>query len=98
LHALGLVLRLQLPDCRSPRDKAQRADAIVLRLRQAFNASIAPVGPEDPPSELLLAAVAVARHKAEARETLQHIADALAAHPEARLAAPPHWTDLRLKA
>jgi uncharacterized protein YlxP (DUF503 family) len=95
---MSVVVKLALPDCRSAREKQALGERMVGRLREGFNAGVAVVGPAEPPGELVLAAVAVARQPREARDTLERILAALEAHPGAELAAPPAWGTYRPRA
>jgi len=83
------VLRIELRfgDCRTVRQKRRRLRAIIAKLRRHFNVSLAEVEREDSATETVLGAVTVARNRREAREELDHVADALAGYPHAEVVA-----------
>ena len=80
-----LRLELQLGKCESLREKRRRIQAITTKLHQHFNVSSAEDGRIDDPSHATLVFAVVSRTRRETRETLERIADAVAAYPRAEL-------------
>lgn len=80
-----LRLELRVGPCDSSREKKRRIQAILTKLRQHFNISIAEDGRSDDPTLATLVVAVVGRTRREARETLDRVADALAAYPRAEL-------------
>ncbi len=73
------------------RSKRQTVRAILDKIHRHFNVSVAEVDGEPPVGELLgFAAVATSRR--DAREVLDRVADAVAAHPRAEV-LQVDWTD-----
>ena len=77
-----LRLDLRLGHCDSLREKRRRMRAITGRLHRHFNVALADDDRDDPAHGLLVVAT-VGRNRREARETLERVADAIAAHPRA---------------
>ncbi len=94
MHVATVLLRLRLDDCSTPRQRRRAFDAITEKLRRHFNVSLAEVSPGRSPDEGILAAAAVGRSRREAREVLERVADAVAAHPHAALVEPAVIADL----
>jgi uncharacterized protein YlxP (DUF503 family) len=89
MHVASLVLALRLDACPTPRRRRRALDAIAVKLRRHFNVSLAELDPGPPDPDLArLAVAAVARTRREAREVLQLVLDALAAHPHAAVVPP----------
>lgn len=80
-----LRLELQLGHCESLREKRRRVQAIMSKLHQHFNVSSAEDGRVDDPAHATLVFAVVGRTRRETRETLDHVADAVAAYPRAEL-------------
>ncbi|WP_406700228.1 DUF503 domain-containing protein [Singulisphaera sp. Ch08] len=80
-----LRLELRVANCESLREKRRRMQAIMSKLRQHFNVSITEDGRIDDPSSALLIVAVVGRTRRDTRETLDRVADAVAAYPRAEL-------------
>lgn len=80
-----LRLELRVGSGDSLREKRRRIQAIQTKLRQHFNISIAEDGRVDDPAHATLVVAVVGRSRRETRETLDRVADALAAYPRAEL-------------
>ncbi|WZO96741.1 DUF503 domain-containing protein [Isosphaeraceae bacterium EP7] len=85
MNVITLRLVLLATDCRSAREKRKRIRAILDRLHQSFNVSVAEVDRLDHPQESVIGVVVVAATRREARETLARVTDAVAAHPRAEI-------------
>lgn len=83
----ALKLELRLVGCPNAREKRRRMRAIIDKLREHFNVTAAEVDRLDRPDETVLAVVTVAAARREAREVLERVLDAVAAHPRADLIA-----------
>lgn len=94
MHVATLLLYLRLDGCETPRQRRRAVQAMTRKLREHFNVSLADLGPESPPAVVQLAVAAVGRSRREAREPLDHVADAVAAHPRAVIVQPPKIEDL----
>jgi uncharacterized protein YlxP (DUF503 family) len=94
MHVLRLTVRVTLSDCGGARDRDTRLAAIAGRLRWHFNVAVAHGGVPGSETEGWLALVTIAAKPRDARRTLEEVAEALAAHPDCRLAAPPELTSL----
>jgi uncharacterized protein len=81
------VLRLELGvgDCQSLRQKRRWLNAMIGKLRQHFNVSVAEVECEDLPTETVLGVVAVGRHRYQTRRVLERVAAVVSVHPHAEL-------------
>ncbi|MFO0909959.1 MAG: DUF503 family protein [Isosphaeraceae bacterium] len=79
------TLRLDLRVDHSPsaRDTRKLIQAISERLHKAFNVAVADSESPAGYDRAVLVVATVGRSRREARETLEHVADALAAHPRA---------------
>ena len=64
---------------------------IETKLRKHWNVAVTEAGREDDPTRLLLVIVTAARTRREAREVLDHVADAVAAHPRAAVLSQEIW-------
>lgn len=80
-----LRMELLVMDCHTLREKRQRMQAIIGKLRRHFNISVAEVDRHDWPAEAVLGAAAVGASRWEARETLKRVADAVGVYPRAQL-------------
>lgn len=80
-----LRLELHVVNCESLRDKRRRMQAIMSKLRQHFNISITEDGRIDDPAHALLIVAVVGRVRRDAHETLERVAEAVAAYPRAEL-------------
>jgi uncharacterized protein len=87
MHVALLRLDLRLPGCQTPRQKRRLLEEMVARLRRSFNVSAAEVDRHDRPGEAALAVAAVGPSRGQTREVLQRVAEAVAVHPHAELAA-----------
>jgi uncharacterized protein YlxP (DUF503 family) len=80
-----LRLELRLGNGDSLREKRRRMQAIMSKLHQHFNVSVAEDGRGDDPSHASLVVAVVGRSRRDTRETLERIAEAVAAYPRAEL-------------
>ena len=80
-----LRLELRVGNCYTLREKRRRMQAIVSKLHRHFNVSVAEGDGESNPALALLVVAAAARSRREARQTLERVADAVAAHPRAEV-------------
>lgn len=80
-----LRMELRVDHCHTLREKRRRMQAITTKLHRHFNVSVADGGREDDPAHALLVVAAVGRSRRDARETLERVADAVAAYPRAEL-------------
>lgn len=69
------------------RDKRRQLQAIMDKLHRSFNVSVAAADGELGPDSAVLVAAAVGKTRRDARETLERVADAVAAHPRAEVLA-----------
>ncbi len=79
-----LRLELRFGNCDSLREKRRRMRAITRKLHRHFNVSVSDDDRDDR-AQALVAVAAVGRSRRDARETLERVADALAAYPRAEL-------------
>lgn len=79
-----LRLDLRVRQAQGVRDQRRQMQAIMDKLHRAFNVSVAEVDGDEPGSVVLVVA-AVSRARRDARETLERVADAVAAHPRAEV-------------
>ncbi len=91
MQTAGVVIWLQLSNCRSQREKQQRVERIMGKLRSHFNISLAFLGPDDRSDRAALGIVAAARTRREAQERLEPVIEAMAVHPEAQIVGEPEW-------
>ena len=80
-----LYLDLRVLGCQSSREKRRLMRAIMDKLRQHFNVSVAEVDRDSGPGLARLAVAALAPARREAREALGRVADAVAVHPRVEL-------------
>ncbi len=86
MPVVSLVLELRLRGCSTPRQRRALVQAILGKLRRHFNVAGADVGPEDRPGEAVVGFASVGRTRREARDLLDRVAEAVAAHPSAEVA------------
>ncbi|MDR3632240.1 MAG: DUF503 domain-containing protein [Isosphaeraceae bacterium] len=79
-----LCLELLITNCTNQRAKRRCTRAILDKLHRHFNVAVAEMEDHDP-GHARLAVVTVARTRHEARERLERVAEAVAAHPRAAL-------------
>lgn len=79
-----LCLELLVTDCTTLRAKRRCTRAILDKLHRHFNVAVAEMEDRDR-AHARLAVVTVARTRHEARERLERVAEAVAAHPRAAL-------------
>jgi hypothetical protein len=89
MHVARLTVRVALGSCPDARDRDARLAAIAGRVREHFNVALAFGGVPGTADEGWLAAAALAPRAREARRILEELAEALSAHPDCRLSAPP---------
>ena len=82
-----LRLDLRVSHCQSTRDLRRQMRAIMDKLHRHFNVSVADAEPEGRADQAVLLVAAVGRTRREARETIERVADAVAAHPHAEVLA-----------
>jgi uncharacterized protein len=80
-----LRLDLRVSQCHSPRDLRRQLQAIMDKLHRHFNVSVASAESEGEPGVAVLVVAALGRTRRDARETLERVADAVAAHPRAEV-------------
>lgn len=80
-----LRLELRVGNCYTHREKRRRMQAIMTKLHRHFNVSVAEADHDDEPARAVIVVATVARNRRDARETLDRIADAVAAYPRADL-------------
>jgi uncharacterized protein YlxP (DUF503 family) len=80
-----LRLELLVGNCQSLREKRRRMRTIVSKLHRHFNVSVAEADRDNDPASALLVVATVGRTRRDARETLERVADAVAAYPRAVL-------------
>ncbi len=79
------TLRIEVRIDDGPRAKRRTVRAIVDKIHRHFNVSVAEVDRSGHPSESVLGVAAIAPSRREAREILDRVADAVAAHPRAEV-------------
>jgi uncharacterized protein YlxP (DUF503 family) len=82
-----LRLDLRFTHCTTARDKKRQMQAIMDRLHRSFNVSVANAGTDETADRAVLVAAAVGRTRRDARQTLERVADAVAAYPRAEVLA-----------
>jgi uncharacterized protein YlxP (DUF503 family) len=82
-----LRLDLRVSHCQAPRDKRRQMQAIMDKLHRHFNVSVADADGPPGSDEAVLLVATVGRTRRDARETLERVADAVAAHPSAEVLA-----------
>ena len=80
-----LRLDLRVSHCHSYRDKRRQMQAIMDKLHQYFNVSVAQADGDLEPGAAVLLVAAVGRTRRDARATLTRVADAVAAHPHTEI-------------
>lgn len=85
MPAVSLILEVRLEGCASPRQRHAKADQILNKLRQHFNVSVAELNRDAPGEIAALAFATVARTRREARDLLDRVSEAVAAHPHAEI-------------
>ena len=85
MTVVTLRVDLRIVPCHSPRDKRRQLQAIMDKLHRHFNVSVAGSDGEGGPDAVILVVAAVGRTRRDARETLERVADAVAAHPRAEV-------------
>jgi uncharacterized protein YlxP (DUF503 family) len=68
-----LTLQLQLPGCRSLKEKRSRLKALLARLRREFNLSAAEVDQQDLWQSALVACALVSNQRAHTQRSLQQV-------------------------
>ncbi len=81
MHVASLRLELRLSDGSARREKRRLMHEIEDKLRRHFNVALAEVDRPDHPGSAVLGVATVAASKREARDTLDRVAEAVAAHP-----------------
>ncbi len=83
----SLVLEVRLDGCGSARSRKAQAETILGKLRKHFNVAVADLTPDRDGvgGVAALGFAAVGRTRREAREVLDRVADAVAAHPRAEI-------------
>ncbi|HWE35842.1 MAG TPA: DUF503 family protein [Isosphaeraceae bacterium] len=82
-----LRLELRVGDCPSLRERRRRLGRIAAKLRRYFNVSVAEDDRIGTPTQGALVAAAVGNSRVAARDVLERVADAVAAHPQVELLA-----------
>lgn len=80
---LRIVLRVVA--CAGTGDKRRQLRTILETLHKHFNVSVAEGDAPGGPDQAVLIVAAVGRARRDARETLERVADAVAAHPRAEV-------------
>lgn len=86
MTVVTLRIDLRIRPFLSSRDNRRQLQAIMDKLHRHFNVSVAGAdGDGGTPDVVVLVAAAVGRTRRDARETLERVADAVAAHPRAEV-------------
>ncbi len=87
MPAISLVLEVRLDGCASAKSRRTQAERILGKLRKHFNIAVADltVNRDGIGNVAALGFAAVGRTRREAREILDRVADAVAAHPRAEI-------------
>ena len=85
MTVVTLRLEFRVSPYHSPRDKRRQLQAIMDKLHRYFNVSVAGADSDAGPDAAVLVVAAVGRTRRDARETLERVADAVAAHPRAEV-------------
>jgi uncharacterized protein YlxP (DUF503 family) len=93
MHLISLCVRLQLKEPSTIGQKRKRAQAVVAKLRESFNASIVELARNDQVGELVLGAAVLARNRREAHDLADRILDALACLPGSAILDTPLIND-----
>jgi uncharacterized protein len=83
MHVGFSKIRLVLRQARSLKDKRQVVRSIVERLKNGFNVSVSEVGDRDDCQSVILGISTASDDAQSVKSTLQHVAEALRAHPVA---------------
>lgn len=70
-----LTLHLQLPGCRSLKEKRSRIKPLIARLRKEFNISVAEMDYQDTWQDSLLLIATVSNHQDHSQRSLQAVTD-----------------------
>ena len=87
MTVVTLRLDLRVNHCQSSRDLRRQVGAIMDKLHKHFNVSVADAEPDGRVDHAVLVVAAVGRTRREARQTVERVADAVAAHPHAEVLA-----------
>ena len=90
MPCVSLVLEIRLDGCTTARQRNSHAEKVLSTIRKHFNVAVAELNPSDPGAVAALGFAAVARTRREAREILDRVADAVAAHPRAEILKAHH--------
>jgi uncharacterized protein YlxP (DUF503 family) len=93
MHLSSLCVRLQLKEHHSARQQRKRAEAILTKLKEHFNASIIELARNDQLGEFVVGAAVLGKNRREARELIDRILDALACLPESAIIDTPLISD-----
>ena len=85
MPVVSLVLEVRLSGCVTARQKMSQTEAILDKLRRHFNVSVANLSRAEPVEAAALGFAVVAKTSREAREILDRVTDAVAAHPRAEI-------------
>lgn len=85
MPVVSLVLEVRLDGCASARQRKPVADEILGRLRRHFNVAVSDLNRDEPGDVAALGFAAVGRTRREAKDVLDRVADAVAAHPRAEI-------------
>ena len=76
IMAIGvLTLQLQIPGCRSLKDKRSRLKPLLARLHREFNISVAEIDLQDAWQEAIIACVLVSNQNSHTQRALQAVVD-----------------------
>jgi uncharacterized protein YlxP (DUF503 family) len=81
MHVATLRMELRLSDGSARREKRRLMHEIEDKLRRHFNVALAEVDRSDPVGGAVLGVSTVAATRREARDTLERVTEAVAAHP-----------------
>ncbi len=85
MPVVSLVLELRFAGCITAKQKSNQAEVILAKLRRHFNICGTDLSRGNETETTALGFAAVARTRREAREILERVADAVAAHPRAEI-------------
>ena len=85
MTVVTLRLDLRISPYYSARDNRRQLQAIMDKLHRHFNVSVAGSDGDGGPDSVVLVAATVARTRRDAREILERVAEAVAAHPRAEI-------------
>lgn len=80
-----LRLELRVAHCHTPGEARRQMRTIMAKLHRSFNVSVAAADRSGDPGAVMLLVAAVGPTRRQARETLERVADAVAAHPRAEV-------------